>query len=706
MAKRQKSFFEKLSEINAKHEEKKASTKSQKRKKWMFITLGLLGAAVITSISVPLGISVNKVNYVEPLSDDTVLFKYDNSGKKQDLTVGQTLELIKGTDDKTTQKIDQLYKEAVLFWYNKEVEASKEYQRIWNLSLYNGEAQRNDIALKSFSDINKDNENKLKDLKNQIIAVYGFKNWQKQFSEELSKKEEYGKSATEEEALEFLNFKVIESEALRHYKIKLDKNVALREIERVASIDIPKVDQNGQVVAQNGSQVVLIKKGEKIFNYFIAQDANNVKEANYAVSKTDNTRIATITTESYINQFKSIKPLIEKYFSLNKLILPTIYKLPGKINANLSLEWQFDKKDKEALINLAKYTIFSKDNSFEIKSNIDVLKSFKEAKNYFIPTSGESVQDLNKSRSETQSLLDVLTVDTTNLGSAGVTTFASELSKNIPLVVSLKTDNLPSISLSDLFTPAFSSDIKNNIQTQLDEIKKITNKNQAIAKLDSLNRYIDSLFNNLSDAEFANIIKEQFNKHINLQVNNENLYSFAYNLSDLPGAKLIVDPKGTYLVRNEVIDKLDLLFTYLQNDLSSIANGNSSFFKIEDALNKVWTKNVVLADTLNNKEFQDYLLTKTNKFSDNKQKYTQDDINTLKAENNSILEGIHDQNKTDLISTLSKWLDEKLSGNSYNYVVDQGSIKRVINHNPFETANKNALDELTSFVEEITKGAQ
>ncbi|UUD36296.1 hypothetical protein NPA08_00450 [Mycoplasmopsis citelli] len=706
MAKRQKSFFERLSEINAKHEEKRETPKAKQRKKWMFITLGLLGAAVITSISVPLGISVNKVNFVNPLSDNDVLLKFNNNGKQENLTVGQTLDLIRGTKEKTTQKIEQLYKEAVLFWYNKEVEASKEYQRLWNDSRYSGESERKNIELRSFEEINKDNKNKLADLKNQLISIYGFRNWQKQFDEEIRKKDEYGKSATEDEALEFLNFKSIEDEALRHYKIKLDKNVNLKDIQRVASHDIYKRDKKGNVVAQNGNPEILFKKGEKVFNYFVAQNANNLEEANYAVSNLDNTKIATITTQSFIDNLKSIKPLVQKYFETNELILPTIYKLPGKINPNLSLEWQFDQKEKDALINLAKYTIFSNGDNFEVKSNIDVLKGFKVAKEYFIPASGQSTQDLNKAKSEAESLLEVLTVDTKNLGSTGVTTFASQLTQNPALVVALKNNNLPNVSLSDLFTPAFSSDIKNNINTQLNAIKALKNKNEASSKLESLNRYIDSLFKNLSASEFTSMIKEQFNKHINIKIDNQDLYSYAYNVSDLAGAKLVVTDKGTYLVRNEVISSLNSLFKYLQSDLSSIANSNTSFFKIEDALNSVWTKNVILADTLNNPEFQKYLLTQTNKFSDNKEKYTQADIDALKADNDSILEGIHGEAKTKLISDLSKWLQENLNGNSYNYTVDNGVIKRVLNHNPLQTSNANELNLLTGLVEEITKGAK
>ncbi|VEU76342.1 HinT-interacting membrane complex protein P80 [Mycoplasmopsis columboralis] len=707
MAKRQKSFFERLSELNSKHEQKPEQPKAKKRKKAMIAVLTILGAVVVTSITIPLAVSVNKVTYTDALPSETVLFKYsDNNGKTQDLTLGETLNLIKGAQDKTDEKIEQLYKHVVQFWYEKEVKASKEYQRIWNSSRYAGEAERNDIALKEYSEINKDNKNRLEDLKNQLIRIYGFENWKKQYDSELNK-EEYGKSSTEEEALEYLNFKQIETEALRHYQINLEKNLSLREINRVATKDIYQIDDKGNVVANNGTPVVLIKKGEKIFNYYIEQNANNLQNANYAISSTDNTKAVAITTKSFINNLKSVSQFVNKYYQSSKLILPTVYKLPGKINANLSLPWSFEEKDKSVLINLAKFTLFNNnDNSFEIKSNLDILKSFKHSKDYYIPSAGETLENLNKKRAEDESLIDVLTLNTADSSVQGITTLASQIQSNTAMGLALTDKNLPKLKLDDLFDFAFSTEVKEQIKTQLDEIKKLTNKNDAINKLDALNRYIDSVFASLSTSEFEQMIQTQFNKHINIKVNNQELASYAYNLSDVNGAILVVSSEGTYLLKTQEINSIDELYTYLQNDLKSIANGNSSFFKLDSALNVVYSKNDIIADTLNNDEFKEYLFKQTNKFSDDNTKYTQADLDALQVDNQSVIQANKAKSGTDLISNLSKWLEGQLSGTSYNFKVENGIAKRVLSWSPLQLANESALDELTKLVETITKGGK
>ncbi|WP_025755205.1 HinT-interacting membrane complex protein P80 [Mycoplasmopsis cricetuli] len=710
MAKRQKSFFERLSEVNSKHEEKFIKpTNQKKRNKLVLISLGLLSAIIVSAITIPLLVSITKVNYVDAVKpQETILEFSDKENKKIDLTAKQLQSIIEGANENIKEKSEELYKNVISFWYDKEVEASIEYQRVWNSSRYNNESEQNNIALKTYDQINTENKNKLEDLKLRLQSVYGFENWKKQFETTLNT-DEYGKSSTEEDALNYLNFKQIEEHALRHFRIDLQKNVNVREINRFTTKDIYKVDADGNVIAEEGKPVILFSKGEKIAPYFIAQSFETKENANFAVNSTNSNLVTYITTKTFIPKFKSVTPLIEKYFRENKLVLPAIYQLPGIINKNLSSPWSFDKDSKKVLINLGKYLVNKKDNKFEIKRNIDVLKNFKLVNDYVIPQNGQTLEQLSKERSEVETLFDLLTVKTKNLGSRGITTVAKEFENDFELGLSfinnsiLRNRNLPEVSISKILTPVFEQHHQQKIDEMLEKANRASNDNEVSKQVFAINRYIDSIYDNLSEKQFSDLIIKQFNKNIVLKVNEKELYSYIYKISDMNDAYLIISDKGTFIVRNTAITNKKDLFELFQNDLYSIANNNESLFKFSEILNNVYDKYSIIKETLNNDEFVKYLLEKENKFNQNK-KYTDKDIQDLKTENASIMNGNITSEKNNLILKSNDWIKEKLNGLSYNLFVENGISKFVYNWNPLETSAKSASDILVSEIDKIVKG--
>lgn len=713
MAKREKSFFEKLAERNDAHDQRNKAPKQKTRKKAMWITLGLLGVAVTTAIAVPLAVSVNKVNYNDPVKSESVVLEFSNdSGYKQQITYGELENLIDGDQAKVSEQIEKLYKNVIEFWYKKEVEASKEYQRLWNLSRPTGVAERNDIALQDFETINKTNKGKLEDLKSNFKTQYGYENWQKAFFERLNT-DEYGKSSTEEEALTFLNFKQIESEALRHYQVEINSDLTLLDVDRKATKDIIKLDQNGNPIAENGKNVVLYKAGEKVFNWFVAQNGNNNEEANYALSTITKDKVAAITTRSFITSLKSVKDFAQKYFTNNKLIIPTVYKIPGIINSNLETPWKLDDKAKQILKNYSKYTLVSNGDKWEIKSNIDVLKSFKPAQEFLTtnPTTKEEQEKLNSSRSEEQTLLDLLSLDAKNLGTSGIIPFEKQISNNLDLGLSMldssiftNQNTLPSVSLTNLLKLQFNATTEAEINSQLSKIKAEKNKNQASIMLNNLNSYIDKAFDELGDSERSMMLYKQFNKNINIEANGLKTYSFMYNVSDMPDTKLVINTQGTWLVRVAKVQSSQEFFKLFQNDIKAIANGNTSFLDLQNSLNTVFTKNDIIADTLSNQEFRSYISSIKNPSTD--KNYTQEDLDKLATNNLSILSGEQGSKINQIFKSLDSWIKEKLKGQSYNFAVVNGLDKIVYKWNPFTTSQQKAIDILWNAIDKEIKGAK
>ncbi|MHA0272426.1 HinT-interacting membrane complex protein P80 [Mycoplasma sp. 48589B] len=482
MAKRQKSFFERLTELNDRHDEKhdKNTTNKAKRNKLTIALASTIFVGIVAAITIPLAITVTKVNYKDAIPSDKSVVEYLGPDGKQLSTTnaGKLQELVNTKDVTASKEIENVYRKSIEYLYNEEYKASQEYQRIWNASLQEGESVNNSIGLKSLKEIRRDVQGKIDDLKANLKKNYGYENWEKQFNEILNKPE-YGNSLSEAQAVDFLVFKQIESEALRRYQLEYKKQT-MDFINRTAKTTVYKLDENGnQIKGENGKPVVLFEKGEKVFPYF--------KEGvNYFVDPNNANNVTTLLTKSFVvdikrannkveivRDLKSPTPFVEEYFNKNKVVLPTVYKLAGKTNkSDVYQSWVLnDDKEKDKLANLLKYSIVKNGDSFAIKSNMEILKEMKTAKDYALQNKGQSNTSYDEAVKKYQTYLGALTLtDAASLGTSGLTTAEELLSKSVEQGLGIFAEaifgnnvasNIPSI---DLFT--LKDDYINNIENQ------------------------------------------------------------------------------------------------------------------------------------------------------------------------------------------------------------------------------------------------
>lgn len=312
MAKRQKTFFERLSEKNEIHENKKikkVSNSQATRKKAAIATLSLLSAGVILAIAVPLGVTTNSVTVISPVDDSSTAFTFkgpNSSDGSQKLTVGSVTKSVQGSDAQVNEEINDVTKKLVFYLYDQEYKASVEQQRVYNASLALGQSARNDIALSSLEEIKQKQIKVVEDLKRNYISVYGFQNWQKQFTETLSTDPKYSGAKDEAEAIENLTYNEIKTYAEARFKPEF-VNTTRSEINKLASRDIYKVDANGNEISSNGQRQVLIKSGERVNSFY--QDGSN-----YFLNAANNNLATAFLTKSFVSSQKDPSEILKKLF--------------------------------------------------------------------------------------------------------------------------------------------------------------------------------------------------------------------------------------------------------------------------------------------------------------------------------------------------------------------------------------------------------
>lgn len=142
--------------------------------------------------------------------------------------------------------------------YDQEVNASKEYQRLWNASRTENEKERDDIALKTVAELKEKHTNLLLDIKEQMIKTFGFSKWEQQFNDLLLKSFNGAKNI--EEAASFKVYEDIQNDALRRFTLNTKFNE--KDIDRVASSDIYQLDDKGNLTRE-----ILFKQGQKSFHF-------------------------------------------------------------------------------------------------------------------------------------------------------------------------------------------------------------------------------------------------------------------------------------------------------------------------------------------------------------------------------------------------------------------------------------------------------
>ncbi|MHA3828744.1 HinT-interacting membrane complex protein P80 [Mycoplasma sp. Z1473D] len=727
MAKRQKSFFERLTELNDRHDEKhdKNTTNKAKRNKLTIALASTIFVGIVAAITIPLAITVTKVNYKDAIPSDKSVVEYLGPDGKQLSTTnaGKLQELVNTKDVTASKEIENVYRKSIEYLYNEEYKASQEYQRIWNASLQEGESVNNSIGLKSLKEIRRDVQGKIDDLKANLKKNYGYENWEKQFNEILNKPE-YGNSLSEAQAVDFLVFKQIESEALRRYQLEYKKQT-MDFINRTAKTTVYKLDENGnQIKGENGKPVVLFEKGEKVFPYF--------KEGvNYFVDPNNANNVTTLLTKSFVvdikrannkveivRDLKSPTPFVEEYFNKNKVVLPTVYKLAGKTNkSDVYQSWVLNEdKEKNKLANLLKYSIVKNGDSFAIKSNMEILKEMKTAKDYALQNKGQSNTSYDEAVKKYQTYLGALTLtDTASLGTTGLTTAEELLSKSVEQGLGIFAEaifgnnvasNIPSI---DLFT--LKDDYINNIENQpaivaalkdiLPKAQAAQTEREAADKLNEFNKVVDRVVSNIKKEAMPKFFNQFYNWDFAVETSKGNDASkkvpVVMQVNGMDKAYLLLTDSEILIARYETIESLDAFKQFIASDAENYAAGNKTYFNVTNKLSPKVSSEFVVNSLINNPDFNAYI--QTQKSTENKN-YTEENINEIKTAVNSILVGKETQKLLDLLKNVDKWVKTQFAtGTSYNFEVVDGLAKLVYSYGDTPVmSEKSALDTIYGYL--------
>ncbi|MFV8469698.1 HinT-interacting membrane complex protein P80 [Mycoplasma sp. Sp48II] len=728
MAKRQKSFFERLTELNDRHDEKheKNSTNKAKRNKATIAIGATIFVGIVAAIAIPLTINVTKVNYKDAIDSKTPVVKFMGpDGKELAATnAGALQNLVNSKDVAVAKEIDDFYHRTIEYLYQEEYKASLEFQRIWNASLSSAESVNNSIALKSLSEIKKDVQAKIDDLKSNLKKNYGFENWEKQFNEIIGK-EEYGKSLTEAQAVNYLVFKQIESEAQRRYQLEYKKQT-MDYINRKANTTIYKLDENGnQVKDANGHAIILFNKGDKVFPYF--------KEGvNYYVDPNNSNNVTTLLTRSFVVETKMIEgkvtvvkdlksptSFIESYFNKNKVVLPTVYKLAGKTNkSDIYQPWILgDDKEKATLANLLKYSVIPNGDKFDIKSNMSILLAMKTAQSYALQIKDQATSAYNNAISEYQTYLGALTQsDASTLGTSGLTSVEELLASSIDQGLGVfataifgnnDASNIPSIELGKLTEITSDSNVQPAMIAAytkiLAEAKAAKTMQEAIAKVNEFNKVVDTVVANVKTADMTTFFKQFYNWDFAVETSAGNAASkkvpVVLKVSDMENAYVLLTDKDVLLARYDQINSLDDFKAFIAKDAQNYAAGNKTYFNVTNKLSTKVSPETVIESLINNSDFVTYIKAQDNASNDNK-KYTEADINNIKTEVASVLVGKQTQQLLDLLKNVDTWVKAQFAtGTSYNFEVVDGLAKLVYSYaNNTTMSEKSALDTIYEYL--------
>ncbi|WP_338583056.1 HinT-interacting membrane complex protein P80 [Mycoplasmopsis cynos] len=724
MAKKQKSFFERLSELNDNFEEKNKKVTRKTKRNWInWGILGTLAVCLISGISIPLAINTTKINYIQPKKDAETAFTFNNL---KNISIGDFSKLLKNDKTNYNEKFDDIYKKAIFYMYEKEYLASKQYQEIYNGSLNNNEGINLSLELKSLDVIKNEQKNKLEDQKNNLKSTFGFSTWENVFKERLLS-EEYGKSSTEDQAIEYLTFKEIEGVALRSLEIEV-KTVDVDFLERTAKKDIYEIDVNNSPKRDaKGQAKIMFKKGQKVFPHF-------VKDKNYFVLDNDPKKAIVIMTKSFIPELVSADKIIETYFNNHSVNIPTSILLPGVINSNLRFAFSFKDGDaKKKYINNFKYSVIKgQNNTIEIKRNIDILKSFNKPEDYAIFTDESKdknkLKEFNDKRSVYEQYLNALTLtkgDT--LGFLGVSTTSELINNNIDLAFGSFANELlksadstfKEINLDDLFKmpTGLNTNAESEIKKLVDEAKKvqmdskITDINQkfntASDKIQQVNEIIDKYFSELSEDQFNKVILENYNSHLIINANNKQYSSIVYKVKDKNDLLLIVTPTGLSLFSNKKVSTLGEFKKLITSDLKNMAKGNKTYFDLANKISDKNNKEQLVISLLEDQPFKNWLLTQK---KDNKTVYTLSELDKTLSKIKTVKKGKQISSEISLYDRVEKYINSKVNTlNNINFSNLNGQVK--INYlkngsnNDFTItqSDKNAYDLVNAYLNKTLK---
>ncbi|MGZ9800866.1 HinT-interacting membrane complex protein P80 [Mycoplasma sp. AC1221] len=722
MAKRKKTFFERLTELNDSYEDKQKLIKTNRRKRnWInFGILGSLGVIIIAAIAIPLGISVNRIDYVQAQAKNAAAFKFFNTNDKSKITtemnVGDLENALESNKEANDKQIDDIYRQAVFYFYDQEQKAADEYRQIYNASLLPGENPKVASDLKSLAIIRSEKRKAINAEFESTRQSFQPNTYLDAWNKKLQT--EYGNSKNIVEAVEYATFKEVETEAKRRFTIET-KIISASALNRKAQRDIPHFDANG-----NKLQDLLYKQGDNVVPYL-------KENVTYFRPDANSSSIILFTTKSFIQDKIDPSALVAKYFAKNDIHITTSILLPGVANKDLLLPFSFDKDGaKDKLINILRYTsVKTADGSPILKANIDYLNNFVDIPTlYGISKSNSDVP----SKQQFQFALDNLTLTKSNtLATNGITSFSDLVNLDVNQALATQTQGifeqqananktsvvLPQIDLSTIYQlpKGFNPQLESLIQSDLDKAKTISeskdkSKIQEFSELvNNVNTNIKRLIDSLTSDQFSIYIKDTFNKAfaVNIDDSNKRL-AFAYSIKNKPNFYLIPTDKGLMLFSDYKISK-DNYNNFIKSDLLNLLAGNNTNLHITDKLSASISKEDFLLNALSDPKFVATVLNTKNPNSLTNTDYTQSDITNVESRIKVIDNGIHLSKDLDDISKINQWINDTYNkNNSLNIVYQDGQLKVGyfdLNTKKYTYSDKSAFDVIGAVVaNELNKG--
>lgn len=719
MAKRKETFFERLAKKNANHENA-SSTKVKKRKSWKVLVFGsLLTLAVIVGVTVPLVITGTKTTYNDKEPDTKVIYSFKSPVDNTEIFTITFGDLEKSnqneTEKKYQDKLDQLYRLAIYYLYEKEAKASKEYQKLLNASRKSGTAEVNNIALKSIAELKTQYQNELLDLKENTIKKYGFSNWETEFNNLLISN--YEGATTIDEAVDKKVFNEIQNDALRRFRLSTSSVKDL--LERVANNDIHATDENGRV----DTNKILFKKGEKVFPW-LKEITETDKNGNYF--QFDDQYMG-FMTESFDTNHKDALSFIKYYLNNDNPYLFSQFTLPGIAKVKNSDNWTVDR-------NFFKYLMYA----WPVRSNDETapIYSYQMVKDFFKPFS-EYVTILNDENSSTlplkaryySDILNKLSKDTSelknNFGTKGISSLTtlltnsdealkafttipellgSEEIKTIDLFGKLKEIQEAIASDQSITLPTYSDadtlDKKKEVLTQFNEAMK-----DAFDKTDDVNEkglYTDK-YKKLVTAKLAELFE------IGPEVDGKKQIYTLYKLKDSENFVLLtkngITLLNTQTLGDTVENQQDQILKMIKNDFV-LSNKFKQLSGVKyNALATINTsltnKQNVIRTMLSDNEFVNYLKEQTNIYATDENgsnlsnaKYDDVAIEELLSINNNVELSTNSEKALTITKNVNEWMKTRAqNGADANFVIKNNKTYFANNNSNFEKTADNLLNE-------------
>ncbi|MEA4115233.1 hypothetical protein VBM87_00320 [Mycoplasma sp. 744] len=685
---RKETFFERLTKKNAAHLEEQTIIKKPKRKsKTIIILSSILTTIAIVGITVPLAVtgSITKTN--DPLGKNQNVYTFVSPENKTSIgfNIGE-IETFNESNNTNNfqQQLSELNKQIIYYLYNQEVEASKEYEELYNSSLKQGENKKDDLRLKTIDELKEQYSNELEDTRQNLIKRYGFANWETQYNQVLINN--YDNATNTEEAINNAVFKHIKNDALRRFRLS---TISIKDlIERTANTDIKIGNKN-------------IKKGEKVFDW-LKQITDNNFEGNYF--KINNEYIS-FMTESFIPSKKDAKSFIEYYLKNDNPYLFSQFTLPGIAKVKNTDNWTVDKNSLKTLL-FAWPINNNEENEFKFSYQKvqEMFKPFNQYANILtlstnnnLPTEAKVYNDLLQKLS-----LDDNTIKQ-NFGTSGIVSLSTLFNDNddaLKAFLSIKDIILGNTEIKEIDLFALFDTIQETITKEFNILKPdFSNAKTFDQKKEQITKYNSALQNifdkanentkeGLYDQKYSELITPLFEKTFNIgkeKEGNKQLFTFYklkntnyYLLLTTKGIS-IIDIQNLFSDQTNLNKQINLFIQMIKNDYilnNKYNNLTGVKYNTLNVINQSLTnENYINSVLLNDDEFINYLQTKINIFhpqynslnGQQNPKYSIDDINLLKENNLKTLNAKNYETSLTITENISKWMKTRAQNGADEY---------------------------------------